>query len=170
MSGTRRGYTIATKLLLAAGAAVAESKFARNDLTILLIRLLTTGDATLADILVKALVHRRQTLQKLADVYLKHSAKHDDNDTPIKILDEQAHGRVVALEELGVEILPACAVPEKQRTIWHDPLAQIDLPAAQKLYDAGFRDIEGLDYNGETPLLSFTSRHGCGPARNLDLW
>ncbi len=109
-------------------------------------------------------------MQKLAETNLQYPLSCDDNEATIRILAEQAHRVVLSLEAPGLETAPACAVPSKQRTIWHGHLAQIELPAAQRLHDAGFRDVDEEGSKGDTPLLTFTVQHGGCPARNLDLW
>ncbi|KIW68146.1 hypothetical protein PV04_04112 [Phialophora macrospora] len=146
------GYLNATKLLLAAGSAIADSQKVRDDFAKLLEGLLAVGDTTTADLMVEAFAHRRQHLQKLAETHLAHHFWHRNDHKADRILDEQALEVVLALSKAGVNTPPACAIPPKQTTIWHCPTMFMKMNAAQKLFDAGFRDIEGHDHRGHTPL------------------
>jgi hypothetical protein len=153
-SGTRQDYLNATKLLLAAGSTIADSRRARCGFVELLHKLLAVGDASSADLVVDAFAHRRRHLQKLAEIHLPRHLWHRNGEDPDRLLDEQAFEVVLALSKSGVDIVPACTIPQKQTTIWHCLTSGMGVTTAQKLFDAGFRDIEGHDDQRHTPLTS----------------
>ena len=154
--GAQKEALLATKILLAAGSAVADSMMATDDLAFLLSDLLTRGDVSTADVVVEAFVHRRRQLLTLARTYLSPLSWDDSREPSDKLPDEDTKHLVAKLSEARITIPRACAVSDRHYTIWHRAHGKLSVPAAQKLFDAGFRDLNGHDDRGLTPLMLFS--------------
>lgn len=150
----RNESLVATKLLIAAGAAICDSEIACTGFIFLLPRLLRRKNMSTVRVLLDALVYRRQRLRDLAQSSLSRHFWGDGGRTNEGVLDEQAYNTGVALSNAGISIPAACATPERQQTLYHYIKLVDDSDVAQKLYDAGFRDTDGQNHQGHTPLMS----------------
>ncbi|KAJ9667412.1 hypothetical protein H2201_002613 [Coniosporium apollinis] len=105
------------------------------------------------DALVERLAHDRRQLMALASAQLSF----DEQETiglnafggSLGLLDRHAKSVIDALETRGVDV-PAKIWPGHQKTVFH--LADLTREGAQKLFAAGFRDVDAEDEDVYTPL------------------
>lgn len=111
-------------------------------------------------LLVTALVGRRKTLRNIVlelapEIAIDLAIPND------RLIDEQAEAVSARLASKSILIPEGIRVPGKRKTVYHslisrDPL-KVAAPLAahaELLYGAGFRDIDGFDWDGLTPLMA----------------
>lgn len=102
------------------------------------------------DYLINMEVNRRKDLQSLVlnhlprSLVLRFLAKD-------RLLDAHAVDTVIALKQHNVQIPASLSFDESRRTVYHLRLLERDV--AESLWNAGFRDINEPDCNGDTPLM-----------------
>ena len=103
------------------------------------------------DEVIVGLVHRRNRLFNLARENISRSS-HDAMTQVDRVLDHRMSEIVQALNDAEVPIPPALmSQPERQNTVYHTRILTADL--AEKLYKAGFKDVDEYDVHGWTPLM-----------------
>ncbi len=130
--------------------------------SVLEISLYTLGFEATYRVIIPAFKDRRKRLQQLAIALLPEDTYEGLQIATDRLLDQQAFATVEALKGNGAEVPHALACPPW--TVYHCMSLTPEL--ADALYEAGFRDVDGLDSNGETPLL-FDLRGS--PSRGSDL-
>lgn len=109
----------------------------------------------LFDAVVEGLVYRRKQLQAIAALHLPHYQRSWAADT-VKVLDEQASMVSTELGKYGVRVPRALSTPSLQTTVFHTRFIGILDLQSQRLFDAGFMDFDGRNYEGFTPLMGQT--------------
>ena len=141
------------RLLLEADSAFfSTGEFAYHGLGDVLQRAIAYHPDTLLPLLIPALVNRRNRLQQLA---FKHLPEHLYNSLgicPDRILDKQAYQTYMALADNGVLVPASLTCSNRIQTVYHNSLTP---RSAEMLYEAGFLDIDGLDFRRVTPLMHF---------------
>ena len=112
---------------------------------------LCTKNPKIVDLVVNALRDRRRRLYDLALDILPGEALTKLKVDPSCILDERLHYVERSLQSLQVHIPTDLQGAGYRTTIYHSSF--ITLESAQIAYNAGFRDVNGRDVKGRTPLM-----------------
>ncbi|KAJ9662518.1 hypothetical protein H2201_006006 [Coniosporium apollinis] len=142
-----RGNLAALRLLLDADCALYSS----SDIDILHLAIEYSWHDGILQTLIDELADRRKRLQELASDNLTPAVLEGLNLPNRNTLDEQAHSVCQALECSGVHVPAAVRVPDYRTTVYHEK-KELMIDQADKLYGAGFCDVDGLDVHGWTPL------------------
>lgn len=103
------------------------------------------------DCVIDLLADRRRRLQVLATAFLPSEGADRLDISGGRVLDEFAASTVSALRKLNV-FIPNALLPEPRRTtVYHIPC--LTIRTARRLWKAGFRDVDGCDHRGRTPLM-----------------
>jgi Ankyrin repeat len=113
-------------------------------------------DTQIVQSIIANLVKRRLQLQRLAEVTLSPAIlerlklRHD------KILDEQAFEVQKALEDNSVPLWETLKVAPVLGSVYH--VRNLDCGVADRLFNAGFHDVDSVNENGITPLMQLRSQ------------
>ena len=105
---------------------------------------------TLLPLLIPALVNRRNRLQQLAFEHLPEHLYNSLGICPDRILDKQAYQTYMALTVNGVLVPASLTCPDRIQTVYHNSHTP---RSAEMLYEAGFLDIDELNFQHVTPLM-----------------
>lgn len=112
-----------------------------------------TCPMNIIDVLIEALSSRRKELLELAIGILASERLRQLDISQDQTLDERTSDVYNALTEIGTAIPVALYSHSKNLgTVFH--MKRLNTEVADRLYDAGFRDIEGYNAQGLTPLMS----------------
>ena len=103
------------------------------------------------DCLIESLVKRRKALQILISTLPDLPLLDSRVLLPDRVLDAYAGEACSILKAHRITIPPSLWPDAFQRTVYH--LSNLSLRSADLLWDAGFRDIDGFDVFGTTPLM-----------------
>lgn len=103
------------------------------------------------DCVVELLADRRRRLQVLATAFLPSEAADRLNMSEGRVLDEFAASAVSALRDRKIFIPNAFLPGSRRTTVYHIPC--LTIRTADRLWKAGFRDVNGFDHRGRTPLM-----------------
>jgi len=137
-----------TWLLLSAGSAFYYGEGPYDNV---LFEFCHYSDAGVPNFIVDALREARQQLFDLAKYALPENTWADLNLPNDRLLDDRAADVQKALAEADVEIPRSLMVLQKRHTVYHNPF--MPKRSADKLWHAGFRDIDTWNENGYTPLM-----------------
>jgi hypothetical protein len=148
------------KLLLEAGSSLSSPKHngSTEELLMIAVRL---NNTELVDIAIDAIRNRRNLLQSLAREKLPADLWQRLTPTESSVLDSSARGVQDALVAVGVEVMPALSVCTDNISVYH--CEQLTPAHAEKLFQAGFRDIDAADSHGRTPLVWHSTFFGFTP-------
>lgn len=138
----------ALQLLLDADCALSIED---GDDDILDIALEDCWNGEILHVLIDAFADRRRRLCELAFDNLTPAVLRKLNLQNHTVLDEHAYSVRRALKRSGICIPSALEVPKTRTTIYHKEWSS-QVHQLDKLYEAGFRDIDGLNQDGWTPL------------------
>ena len=108
-------------------------------------------DTGLPNFIVDTLQEARQQLFDLAKSSLPENTWADLRIQNDWVLDDRAADVQKALVEADVEIPTSLKVAQQRHTVYHN--RSMAKNSADKLWHAGFRDIDTLDESGHTPLM-----------------
>ena len=149
---------IRNRLHLEAGSApVSMGVFAYDSNGDVLQRAVACHADTLLPLLIPALVNRRNRLQQLAFEHLPEHLYNSLGICPDRILDKQAYQTCIALADNGVLVPASLTYSNRIQTVYHNLLTP---RSAEMLYEAGFLDIDELDFQRATPLMYFNAWAG----------
>lgn len=107
---------------------------------------------TLIPYIINALVDRRDRLRRLALEYLPGHVYDSLGIPEDRVLDKQAYTIYTALVANNVRVPASLYCSSKMETVYH---SQFLTPKfSELLFEAGFRDIDGLDSRRVTPVMS----------------
>ncbi len=130
----------------------------------------STCNINIIGVLIKAPSARRKQLLKLATEILPAERIKDSHITEGRTLDECASDVYDALKHIGIAMPVAIYSHSRELgTVFH--MKTLVCRAADQLFDAGFRDIEGYNARGLTPLMAlhFVNLFG-SPHPHLFFW
>lgn len=114
--------------------------------------------ASIFDSIIKMEVNRRRKLQSLLINYLPEPVYRGFSFCEDELLDEQAPAARAALERHKVSI-PACLRQGYDYgTVYH--YRYLTVRILDVFWEAGFRDVNGLDWTGHTPLMAMNFEDG----------
>lgn len=119
-------------------------------------RALSTENHVIGDQVIEALVDRRRRLKEFATRVLPQESLDFLDLRADRLIDEQTYLLRKELCRSGAQIPLALSVPHVKMTVYH--CHEITVEVAERLYNVGFRDLNGRDYNGRTPLAAIDSR------------
>lgn len=103
------------------------------------------------DCVIDSVADRRRRLQALATAFLPSEVADRLSLSGHHVLDEFAASTVSALRDHHVYIPDALSPGYRRTTVYHIPC--LTLRTAHRLWKAGFRDTNGFDHRGRTPLM-----------------
>lgn len=103
------------------------------------------------DCIIESVADRRRQLQVLTTTFLPSEAVHRLKISEHRVLDEFAASAVSALRDHKVFIPHALLPGSRRTTVYHIPC--LTIRTARRLWKAGFRDVDGFDHRGRTPLM-----------------
>jgi hypothetical protein len=138
------------KLLLEGGSRLSspEASGATEDL---LSDAVNFGDEKLIDVAIDALRNRRKLLESFAQDILPRDLWQRLAPTEGCVLDSSARDVQDALVVVGVEIPPSLSVCRRNSTVYS--AHRLSIKTAEKLFQAGFHDIDTVGVDGLTPLM-----------------
>ena len=132
------------------------------------IREIIHQDFEMENLLIEALVDRRRRLQDLAILSLSPAVLHELALDSNRLVDQKASLVQKVLFENHVWLSPSLTVSTLPQTIYHHQRMTTEL--AERLYNLGFQDVNGRDFNNQTPLatvsfLAWSTLRGPGLTR-----
>ncbi|MCJ1467990.1 hypothetical protein MMC07_006616 [Pseudocyphellaria aurata] len=103
------------------------------------------------DCVIDSVADRRRRLQALASAFLPSKVADRLNLSGHLVLDEFAASTASTLLDHHVHIPDALSPGFRRTTVYHIPF--LTLRTAHQLWTAGFRDTDGFDHRGRTPLM-----------------
>ena len=103
------------------------------------------------DCVIELVADRRRRLQVLATTFLPTKAADRLNISGHRVLDEFAASTVSALWDRKIFIPDALLPGSRRTTVYH--ISCLTIRTARRLWKAGFRDVDGFDHRGRTPLM-----------------
>ena len=103
------------------------------------------------DCVIEMVADRRRRLQVLATTFLPTKAADRLDISGHRVLDEFAASTVSALRDRKIFVPDALLPGSRRTTVYH--ISCLTLRTARRLWDAGFRDVDGFDHRGRTPLM-----------------
>lgn len=103
------------------------------------------------DCVIELVADRRKRLQARATAFLSSEATDRLNISKHRVLDEYAASTMSALRDHNIFIPHALLPGSRRTTVYHIPC--LTIRTARRLWKAGFRDVDGFDHRGRTPLM-----------------
>ena len=147
----------AIELLINAGSAFSSPGWGGTSEEVL--RILNREDR-IPLFLLSIFQERRRELFKLAKLTLPTEVWADLALPTDRLLDNRAAEIQRVLIDAGIEIPKSISVPQRRGTVYHAQCLSVE--QAEQLWDAGFRDIDGPNEEGYTPIMTAFSRFSFG--------
>lgn len=106
---------------------------------------------SVVDCVIELVADRRRRLQVLAAAFLPSEATNHLKISEHHVLDQFAASTVSTLRDHNVFVPNALLPGSRRTTVYHIP--SLTIRTARRLWKAGFRDVDGLDHRGRTPLM-----------------
>lgn len=120
----------------------------------------------IAELVVQALINRRKQLQSLAETYLPEGVISQLGVRPNRLLNRKAYKAYQLLKAIGVDV---SNVQEEREWSVYDKI-EVNVKLADRLWDAGFQDVDEVDDMGGTSLMKLQSTPSqYGPAALLQM-
>lgn len=103
------------------------------------------------DCVIDMIADRRRRLQVIATAFLPSEAADRLQMSEGSVLDEFAASTVSALRDRKILVPDALLPGSRRTTVYHIPC--LTIRTADRLWKAGFRDVDGFDHRGRTPLM-----------------
>jgi hypothetical protein len=136
------------RLMVEAGSALQEDGIYGRTI---LYAAIDSRNSKILKTIIATLVHRRLRLQQLAEHSFTSTVLENLKLRQNAILDEQAAEVQNLLNNIGVPVEKALNVAPLRNPVYHE--SNLDYRAADKLFNAGFRDLDSVDSHGLTPLM-----------------
>ncbi len=101
--------------------------------------------------------NRRRKLQSLLSLSLPERVLRSLSLLEDRILDQQLPAAMAALERHNISVPPSLKLNQDSGTVYH--YEYLTLRILNSLWEAGFRDVNGLDEMVQTPLMAMDYEH-----------